>query len=178
MIFIWWPLMVCALVPIVIVEAVLVRRWLSITYSEAFIGITKANLLSTFVGVPLSWLIMFAAQIVIGMPLALFGYALDSKLLSPVLGVVYLIVSVAWLPPAWDERHLYWMVPLATALLLIPCFFVSIRLERWVCLRSWPNSDPDAVRDGVYHANIISYIVLFALAMGWMFCGIALMPER
>lgn len=43
--------MVCALVPVIILEALLIRRWVKLSYREAFKGMIHANLASTFVGV-------------------------------------------------------------------------------------------------------------------------------
>ena len=47
MIVIYWPLMVSALVPVILVEAMLIRRWVSLSTRDAFIGIAKANVFST-----------------------------------------------------------------------------------------------------------------------------------
>lgn len=43
MIFVQWPLMFYALIPVIVVEALLIRRWVSLSYREAFTGIAKAN---------------------------------------------------------------------------------------------------------------------------------------
>ena len=47
MIVIYWPLMVTALVPVILVEAMLIRRGVSLSTRDAFIGIAKANVFST-----------------------------------------------------------------------------------------------------------------------------------
>jgi hypothetical protein len=52
MIFVQMPAMECALIPIIIVEGLLIRRWLTLPYRDAFRGVTVANLASTIVGVP------------------------------------------------------------------------------------------------------------------------------
>ena len=71
MIVIYWPLMVSALVPVILVEAMLIRRWVSLSTRDAFIGIAKANVFSTLVGVPLAWLAMFALEFVVMLPAGL-----------------------------------------------------------------------------------------------------------
>jgi hypothetical protein len=164
MIFVQWPLMLCALVPVIVVEALLVRRWVSLSYREAFAGITKANLLSTAVGIPLAWGIMLAIEFGVAMPLAMAAHRWHWK--GPLLDMFGFLLSIAWLGPV--ERHLRWLVPTAAALLLIPCFYVSVWLERWACLRSWSSPDPAAVRRGVYLTNLASYAVLFAIACVWI----------
>ena len=67
MIFVQWPLMIGALIPVIIVEALLIRRWVQLSYRDAFIGVTKANLLSTLAGFPLAWLAMFVIEMGFGL---------------------------------------------------------------------------------------------------------------
>ena len=167
MMFIQWPLMIGALIPVIIVEALVVRRWVQLSYRDAFIGITKANLLSTLVGLPLAFVAIFVIQMVILVSVA--GVAeqrhwnLDSIHDSPFVRILEFTLGVAGKP----NNAAYWQIPLAIALLLIPSFYVSVWVERFICRRAWPNSDAAAVRHGVFCANLASYIVLFILACGW-----------
>jgi hypothetical protein len=166
MIFVQWPLMIGALIPVIIVEALLIRRWVQLSYRDAFFGVTKANLLSTLAGFPLAWLVMFVLEMVILIPV---GIAADkwhwNFLDSPVFQVVGFVIGMAWLGPAEDAG--YWLVPLAAALLLIPSFYVSVWLESKICRRAWPDIDSAVVRRGVFRANLASYVLLLILACGW-----------
>lgn len=163
MIFIYWPLMVCALVPVIIVEALLIRRWLSLSVREAFVGVGKANLFSTLVGVPLAWLAMLALEFAVMLPLGLAAGKWDLD--GPVWQALAFLFSIAWLAPA--EGYLHWMVPAAVGLLLVPCFYLSVILERRSCTRTWSTADPARVRRAVFAANLASYALLFILACGW-----------
>lgn len=166
MIFVQWPLMLGALVPVIIVEALLIRRWVQLSYRDAFIGVTKANLLSTLAGVPLAWLVMFVLELAIMIPLGMAADKWHWNIFdSPVFQVVGFVIGMAWLGPA--EGSGYWLVPLAAALLLIPSFYVSVWLESKICRRAWPDIDSAAVRRGVFRVNLASYVVLFILACGW-----------
>jgi hypothetical protein len=51
MIFVQWPLMTCALLPVIAIEALVVRKRLSLSYGRAFGGAAKANVASTLAGV-------------------------------------------------------------------------------------------------------------------------------
>jgi len=166
MIFVQWPLMLCALIPVIIVEALLIRRWVSMSYQDAFVGVTKANLLSTLAGIPIAWLAMLAVEFAVMLPIGLAVETWHWKYNSPFLQAVGFLFSIAWLGPV--GKHGYWLIPAAAALLLVPCFYVSVWLERRVCVRAWPDSDPVAVRRGIYRANLASYILLFILACGWV----------
>ncbi len=166
MIFVQWPLMIGALIPVIIVEALLIRRWVRLSYRDAFIGVTKANLLSTMAGVPLAWLVMFVLELAIMIPVGIAAEKWHWNFFdSPVFQVVGFVIGMAWLGPA--EGSGYWLVPLAAALLLLPSFYVSVWLESKICRRAWPDIDSAAVRRGVFRANLASYIVLFILACGW-----------
>jgi hypothetical protein len=166
MIFIQWPLMLAALAPIIAVEAWLIRRWTPVSSREALIGVAKANLLSTLIGVPLAWLAMLAVEFAVLVPPYMVSerYHLDYR--GPVWSTLEFLFSAAWLDP--DERSLHWMVPAAVGLLLVPCFYASVVIERWACLRTWRTVDPTAVRRGVFRANLASYLLLFALACGYV----------
>ena len=166
MIFAPWPLMIGALIPVIIAEALFIRRWIPLSYRDAFIGVTKANLFSTLAGVPLAWLALYELERVALLPVAIaankwYLHFLDSPF-SQIVGFPF---SEAWLGPA--DNAPYWLVPLAAALLLIPSFYVSVWLERFICRRAWPDIDSVVVRRGVFRANVASYIVLFFLACGW-----------
>jgi hypothetical protein len=166
MIFVQWPLMLGALIPVIIVEALLIRRWVQISYREAFIGVTKANILSTLVGFPLAWLAMFVVEMGVLMPLGAAAYKWHWHFLdSPFFQIIGFVIGIAWLGPV--NHTGYWLVPLAAALLLIPSFYVSVWLESKVCRWTWPNIDSAVVRRGVFRANLASYTVLFILACCW-----------
>jgi hypothetical protein len=163
MIFVQWPLMFCALIPVIVVEAFLIRRWVSLSHREAFSGIAKANLLSTVVGIPLAWLAMLAVEYAVMLPVSLAADKWHWKLDSPIFQVIGFALTVAWIAPF----NAYVTVPIAAALLLIPCFYASVWIERRVCLWAWSAADPAAVRRGVYLANLASYSVLFVFACIW-----------
>lgn len=164
MIFLQWPLMIAAMIPVILVEAVLIRHWVPLSYRDALIGTAQANLMSTFAGIPLAWLAMFVVEMAVLFPAGMAAEKWHWKFDSPFFQAVGFLAEIAWLAPT-DES--YWLAPLAAAFLLIPSFYVSVWLERFVCHRAWPDADPAAIRLGVYRANLASYAVLFILACAW-----------
>ena len=158
MIVIHWPLMVCALVPVVILETALIRCWLSLSVRQALTAIVGGNVLSTLVGVPLAHFVMLMLH-----PVA---YLFKSQLHSPVLEVLRFFFMAAWLPP------IEWMpngsIPAAVAVLLVPSFFVSLPLEYAVCRMAWRQHASKQVAYAVLWANLASYGLLFLLACGWI----------
>ena len=125
-----------------------------------------ANAFSTLVGVPVAWLLVTIID-------HLVDYCLGDVRLYvhwPPQGSVLerlwsVLVYVSWVP-SYDEPP--WFIPTAAALLLVPCFYASILLERWICLIIWKNHDRTMIRRGVFRANLASYAFLFVAACGWL----------
>jgi hypothetical protein len=167
MILVEWPLMIVALVPIIVIETVLIRRWMPLPRGKAFLGVGLANLLSTLVGVPVSWLSVLLLD-------GLLGAALRSAALHyhwqlrgmPLEHVLFFFLNVAW--GAGLGQYPYWFVPAAAAVLLVPCFYASVWLERWVCAKTWKQIERSQVRRSVFRANLASYALLFIGACSWL----------
>jgi hypothetical protein len=164
MIFVEWPLMIFALIPVVVIEALSIRKQLGLSFQRAFSGATKANLVSTFVGVPLAWAIMLAIEYATLYPTIMAAEKWHWRAESPVF-YVFFVLGMAWIGPAGDSA---WPVALAAALLLVPTFFVSVRIERRFYRRSYPEIDTAAVDHSCWFANICSYALLFLAACGWI----------
>jgi hypothetical protein len=166
MIFVEWPLMICALLPIILLETALIRRWVSLSVSEAFVGIGKANVYSTLVGVPLAWLTALAVEFAVLLPYSWAANTWKWELQSPVWEVLGFILMAAWIGPV--DRYAHWAIPGAVALLLIPCFFISLRLEYQSCAKTWATANPERVRQGIFAVNVASYSLLFVLACSFV----------
>jgi hypothetical protein len=160
------PMMVCLLIPVIIVETLLVRRWLPLTGKEAYLGTSVANVASTIVGVPFAWALMLVMELIITIPLSMAEYHWHWLMNSPVWSFIVFLASVAWFGPAEGNPNLYWMIPTALAILLIPSFIVSVWIETRICLRFWRHLDTASVRRAVFRANLASYGVLFFVACG------------
>lgn len=164
MIFVQWPLMFCALLPVILIEAEIVRRQLGLPYRRALAGAAKANVMSTLVGVPTAWLLMFVVELVTALPIALAANKWHWSLDSPVFFFLIPLTS-AWTGPPVTSL---WPIACAAAVLLVPTFFMSVRLERPFYCRSYPEIEGAAVDRSVWKANLWSYAVLFVLACGWL----------
>jgi hypothetical protein len=167
MILIELPAMVCVLIPVIIIEALLVRCWVPLSYRGAFRGSALANLVSTVAGVPAAWLSMLVLQFAIGFPLFLAGEKLHWNMNSPVIVVLAFLMSAAWAGPSYGLPMAF-IFAVSCAVLLVPTFFVSVWLERPICFKAWPAADRESVRRAVFKANLASYGLLFLLACGWI----------
>jgi hypothetical protein len=167
MIFIQFPVMVLVLIPVIVVEALLIRRWVSLTHRDAFWGVTKANVISTLLGVPAAWLAMLIVDFIVGIPLLAAADRFHWNADSLALKVSAFFITAAWIDPA-EDRSAVFAIAAAYSVLLVPSFYASVLIERWICLKAWPNADGGSVRRGVFFANIASYGVLLALACACM----------
>ena len=158
MIFPQLMLMALAFAPVVLVEALLVRKAMGLTFGRALRDVAVANLWTTVLGVPLAWAFMFILELI-----GTGGAALAVD--SPARLLVAVTSQAAWLGPY--EGHLVWMVPAAATVLLLPCFVASLLIERWVLSRRWADRDRKAVFGAVLRANVWSYVFLFLAGSLW-----------
>ena len=158
MIFVQWPMMLCALIPIIIIEALLIRRWVPLSYGQAFKGTGIANVVSTVAGIPLTWIVLVLIEVAISIPLSKTNYSP-----SPLFNAVIFPVTAAWIGPVRAE----WIVSLAATTLLIPFFFASVWIEYWCCRPIWPEIEKTVIWRGVWRANVASYFLLLVMGCGW-----------
>ncbi|WP_149500005.1 hypothetical protein [Roseiconus lacunae] len=118
-----FPAMVVLLVPIIAIEYLYGRYTLAIANSRVLSGVAGANLASTLIGIPATWFLMVVLNIATTGGESKGVDTLPEKLASVVL-------QSAWLMPY--EAGLDWMIPTATLVLLVPYFFASVFIERFV----------------------------------------------
>ena len=183
MIFLTFPAMGALLLPIILIEAWLCRRWLGLSPWTSIKANAVANFLSTLIGVPVAWGAM------LGVEFFVFSALTDIPVVkrfanadSPIARIVGTMLSSAWLGP--DEKNLYWMVPLAVFTLLIPTFFLSVLIERWIVdhmvgLPDETEADlaSSRVRRAVRDANLVTYGMLATGATIWLLLSLGNPPR-
>ncbi len=145
--------MVAALAPVIAAEVVVARRMLRLDTVRAAAAVIPANLASTVLGFPLVWL----ALLVLQMPVA-GGCA--RGLASPFSRAWAVNLRVPWLVP--HGHDLNWAIPAASIYLLIPAFFASVFVERWICSAIWRDVSKPRLRRYAWRAHFVSYAVLVA----------------
>lgn len=152
-------LMGFALLPVVLIETIVVRKRIMMPFSTALKHVGMANLCTTIIGVPLAWGVMLILDLVCTHGGEAWGIN------TPVQKLAAVTLQAAWLVPYEDELH--WMIPAAATVLLIPCFLVSVLIERWILIRLWKGQDRVAVRSAVLQANAWSYLLLAIAGVLW-----------
>lgn len=153
MLIVLWPLQWLSLIVVVAVESWLVARTIGVPLATVVKQVGFANLISTLIGVPIAWVVMFAIQVVTGITL----WKLTGDSASGPLG---LVLNAAWVGDNKTE------VRVAVVVLSIAFCTASILIERWWLSRKMAEIDQRALRCGVLLANVTSYVILAALTIG------------
>lgn len=164
------PAMLMLLIPVILVEGALCKKWLGLTTWEAIKSNTASNLTSTIIGVPAAWLAM------LGVEFAALGMADSSQIEkwhSPIANVIFFALSSAWIGP--PDAKSAWLIPAAALTLLVPFFFVSYGIEYLVVnfMVRMPEGGPprlahSKVRIAVRNANLVTYGAMFVGTTVWL----------
>lgn len=144
-----------ALPIVVLVETYVLKIRLPNYSQQALTAATRANLVSTFVGIPLAWLAMLALSLLLG-----GGGANFDTTWEKVLSVTR---DAAWFYPYED-----WQVPAAQLVLLVPFFFVSYWIETGIVAKIL-KLDWNEVRTSCFLANLLSYLMQGIVVVGIFF---------
>lgn len=141
-------LMLIALVPVIVLESCYISNFLSINFWNTLRNVGLANVFSTLIGIPATWLLLVILTYLTG------GgryYQVNCSLKR----LLILICESAWVAPY--GRNLRWMIPAANLVLLIPFFFASWFSESWIIDYFWGNIDKTEVNNALRNANLLSY---------------------
>jgi hypothetical protein len=155
------PAALVAIIPIIVLEAWLARNIHQVSANRRLLVVAIANGLSTLAGWPLLWVVLAAIQIfVIPGGDGCYGISTFWGALASVT------LQAPWLLPY--EADLYWMVPTASLVLLIPAFFVTILIEGWVLRSGWSQVTANERKRFVWKSNLASYALLASIDLDWL----------
>jgi len=152
MLFVQMPLLLITLPVVIAVEAALCRRWLAVSWRQAWKWTGIANAISTVVGFPILWVALVLLDMIV-------GGGSSPKLTEPWFSVYTVTVQAAWLLPF--EDRLYWMIPTACIVLLVPAFFVTVFIEKQIYRKSFGESrGPVSLAPATWRMHLVSYGLL------------------
>lgn len=154
-----WPAEWLALIPIVALESEIMRRSLNVQFKAMIWPVTKANLISTLVGVPVAWIAMLTPMMLVGF-LSQFVPA-ETEIPN---AVQYLLFP---LTAAWVMGSSSWQIYAAFLVLAVPFCLMSIFLEKGTIGCFFPNKPKKCIRAAVVRANIWSYVLLCIAAIAF-----------
>lgn len=142
------PIFALSIIPIVIIEAIYMHHYLSLPARVAGQASLMSNLISTLVGIPMTWILLAILQSWTGGDRA---YGLDSTL-GKIIAVTW---QAPWLIPY--EENFDWIIPIAGIVLLIPFYFASWYSE-YLTLEKILHRIPSAkLKVCSRNANLITY---------------------
>ena len=154
-----WPWAWVLFLPIVVVEAYAARRRLSNSWRQALKLSFLANLCSTALGIPVTWLLLLAIAL-LGCPLIHIGVP------EKIVVILLAPVALAWLPPSVEQHQ--WWIPFAALVLCIPFFFMSVYIEYLIATHVQKDELRSRLRSWSWLANLASYIpIILSLAI-WL----------
>jgi len=158
-----WPASWVLFIPIVVIEAWVARRIVELDWQTSLKKAGIANAVSTLVGIPLTWGVLGVIEIILSQGGRAYGInTLSGKLIAVTL-------QAPWLIPY--ESDLNWMIPSASIFLLIPFFFASVFIERWVF--GWKSQlDKAKIKTWSWKANLLTYGLLQLVLVCFLIYGI------
>lgn len=151
------PVALYLLIPVVVFEAWFAPKKIGkLSPSRRLGGVALANTISTFGGCPLTWVIFAALH-----DLANRGGGEAYGLLGPLKAMI----SGGWQTASTIlyKEELYWMVPTAAMIFMVPAFFVTILLEGAVLHFCWPKVSFRERSRFVLFANLYSSALVLGL---------------
>lgn len=158
MLFLAMPAFLMSLVPIIAIETLYISKGLELPLGQSLKTVSISNVVSTIIGIPLTWFLLVLVQMVTGGGGA---YGINS-VMGKVLAVTW---QAPWLIPY--EEDLNWMIPVAGLVLLIPFFFASWWSEYFVSKKINKTLPSPSIRTKVRNANLITYSLLAAWPIGF-----------
>lgn len=160
MIFISYPLMLCSLLPVIIIETIIFSKVTNLSYEKSIRSSGISNSVSTLAGFPLAWLLLLFIEIITTGGRC--GPGFDTTQSS----LITVIVEAAWLCP-WEDQF-YWMVPAAFIISLIAAFIISIFIEYLINRRIYKEYDRKLIRRATVYSNICSYVFLIIISIVYL----------
>ncbi len=148
---------------IIPLEAYLAKRILSLNTARSFKLSVIANAGSTLLGVPLTWVVLAGVEI---------GLTLVPNINRTLFqgGFLTMLITSPWLYPI--EGALYWMIPAAAIVLLIPFFFASVWSEYLTGKMFFRDLDKLQLKRWAWRANYTSYALMLVISCGCLFASL------
>ncbi len=143
------------LIPVIIVEALLYKKWLKLATGLAFKSSALSNIISTIAG--------YAIVIAIGF---LIGFGVSGFRTSPIANLMFWLNGSTWMQVA----NAHFLIPVVCFLTFLPFFIISYLIEYLIVRAALRRSLPTAsgitthrLRRAVRNANLATYLAMFII---------------
>jgi hypothetical protein len=156
------PALLAVILPIIAIEAWFLQQGTVVPWRRSLSVSAIANLVSTVIGVPITWFVLFAVQLAVFLGADALGVDGSAQW--------YLLPFAApWLPPP-EGAMFWWTIAGAALFLSIPYYLVSVYSESWIVCRL----EPALVRSDVLriqrNSHYVTYGLMYLASLGaaWM----------
>lgn len=157
MLVVVWPLSWLLLLPVIALEAVIARRILKNSWRQSLKLSGDANIISSFIGIPIVWFVLTLAFIMMD------GVA--KTLPEYIASFITMISYTVWLPPS--DEFTDSVITVIVAALYIPFYFASVWIEALVGWKLFPNTDKPLIKRWSVVANFWSYAITILALLIW-----------
>ena len=154
MIFISYPMMLAAFLPVVFIESYLLSIFIKFPFNKTVGPVFIANLATTVVGFPISWALL------LGFELLTTGGSCGPGFDNLALGVLTVILESAWLCPWENVNYGKMIIPLALIVSFVVAFFLSVLVEKLILIKVIDGVEKKKLKRAVWIANAVSYLFL------------------
>ncbi|MFH0898640.1 MAG: hypothetical protein V1855_03610 [bacterium] len=163
MLLLTFPAMLIALIPIIVIEAVIISKFLKVGFKKAVGPSSVANILTTIIGFPLSWALLFGLEYLATGGSCGPGFSTIGK------SIITVIVESAWICP---REQAFWLIPVAAIICLVVAFFISVFYEYVVLKRYFKQCDKQQIKKTVWITNTVTYALLVVACLIYLFVTI------
>ncbi len=160
-----WVIFVILLPLVAVVEAIVLALVLKITPRDSLYVAVRANWQSTIAGLPLGWCMALAGLI----PAGILASFLPAAYRDPSFQIIAFTAFTGGLIPTKFSGI---AMAAGNLLILIPYYFVTVRIERKVVEAHHPEIDPKLVGFAVRWMNGLTYAILALLVVWWLMTAI------
>lgn len=164
--FIGHEILFVILLPLVAtIEAVVLAAVLKTSPANSFVTAAHANWRSTVAGLPLGWGMALMGLI----PAGILAYFLPTPYRDPSFQIIAFTALTGGIIPT---RFTMIAMAAGNLIILVPYYFVTVRVERKVVEARHPEVDPKRVTFAVCWMNRITYAMLALLVLWWLVTAI------
>lgn len=153
-----WSGMIYLIIPVILIEYA-VSCWLLRRDSvfERLASLTLANVVTTLFGWGLVWFLLHVC--VVSWPFR------SADVSQPIHAFLAILSNSIWIPPysSYETAGIGWLLTLGMAILLIPFFFTSVFLERWILYLCMPQTPRSEIRRFSWWCHFWSYLFLYVM---------------
>jgi len=169
MLMLQFPAMVLVLIPVIVIEAIYLQKTVIPEKGLAWRTSAFANLFSSFIGVPLTWLLLLGLEW--GMAIAVSSIHLE----SPSLPKVWQHILFPFFTPMYSgaSEYMAWNLPIVNGILFVPYYYASVYSESWIASRMASGLRFQDIVRANKRAHLITYSIMFiaACVVPWYLYG-------